>query len=76
MANTKGEVQFRQHLRGEYPRGLPDGEVMCKKVAEADAAGPAAPFGAAQKRQFMEGFRAPGILQKLEHAVGVAEAAW
>jgi len=23
MANTKGEVQFRQHLTGEYTRGLP-----------------------------------------------------
>jgi hypothetical protein len=57
MANTKGEVQFRQHLTGEYTRGLADGEVMWKNVSEADAAGLAAPYGAAQKREFMEGFR-------------------
>jgi hypothetical protein len=50
MANTKGEVQFRQHLTGEYTRGLAAGEVMCGNVS----AGPTAPFGAAQKREFME----------------------
>lgn len=57
MANTKGEVQFRQHLTGEYTRGLADGEVMWRNVSQADAAGPSAPFGAAQRREFMEGFR-------------------
>jgi len=57
VANTKGEVQSRQHLTGEYTRGLADGEVMWKNVSQADALGPAAPFGAAQKREFMEGFR-------------------
>ncbi len=57
MANTKGEVQFRQHLTGEYTRGLAGGDVMWKNVSQADAAGPTAPFGAAQKREFMEGFQ-------------------
>jgi hypothetical protein len=73
MANTKGEVQFRQHLTGEYTRGLPDGDVMWKNVSQADAAGPAAPFGAAQKREFMEGFRYhddPGNTMKPEFFKG------
>jgi hypothetical protein len=56
-ANTKGEVVNRQRLSGEYTRGLAGGEVMWKNVTQADAAGPTAPFGAAQKREFMEGFR-------------------
>jgi hypothetical protein len=62
-ANTKGETQYRQHVSGEYTRGLPGGDVMWKNVSEADAAGPTtAPFGAAQKRQFMEGFHYPNDL--------------
>jgi hypothetical protein len=56
-ANTKGEVMNRQRLSGEYTRGLAGGEVMWKNVTQADAAGPTASFGAAQKREFMEGFR-------------------
>lgn len=56
-ANTKGEVVNRQRLTGEYTRGLAGGEVMWKNVTHADAAGPTAPFGAAQKLEFMEGFR-------------------
>jgi hypothetical protein len=57
-ANTKGEMLVRQHLTGEYTRGLPNGEVMWKSVTQSDAIGGAtAPFAAAQKRDFMEGFR-------------------
>jgi hypothetical protein len=56
-ANTKGEIVRRQRLTGEYTRGLGDGEVMWKNVAQAEADGATAPFGAAQKRDFMEGFR-------------------
>jgi hypothetical protein len=56
-ANTKGEMVYRQRITGEYTRGLAGGEVMWKNVTLADAAGPAASFAAAQKRDFMEGFR-------------------
>jgi hypothetical protein len=56
-ANTKGEVVNRQRFSGEYTRGLAGGEVLWKNVTRADAAGPTAPFGAAQKREFMEGLR-------------------
>ena len=56
-ANTKGEVVYRQRVIGEYTRGLPNGEVAWKNVTVADAAGPSAAFPAAQKRDFMEGFR-------------------
>ncbi len=56
-ANTKGDVIFRQHITGDYTRGLPGGEVIWKNVAEADAAGPSASFPPAQRREFMEGFR-------------------
>jgi hypothetical protein len=57
MANTKGEIMHRQRLTGEYTRGLAGGEVVWKNVAQADADGATAPFPAAQKRDFMEGFR-------------------
>ena len=56
-ANTKGEVVYRQRVVGEYTRGLPNGEVAWKNVTVADAAGPSAAFPAAQKRDYMEGFR-------------------
>ena len=56
-ANSKGETMRRQRLTGEYTRGLPDGAVVWKNVAEAVADGPTAPFGTPQKREFMEGFR-------------------
>jgi len=56
-ANTKGEVVFRQRVAGEYTRGLPHGEVAWKNVTVADVVGPTAAFPAAQKRDFMEGFR-------------------
>jgi hypothetical protein len=56
-ANTRGETLQRQRLTGEYTRGLPGGEVMWKNVTQADADGATGPFGAVQKRDFMEGFR-------------------
>jgi len=57
MANNRGEVNHRQRVTGEYTRGLPTGEVMWKNVSQADANGATEPFGTAQKRDFMEGFR-------------------
>jgi hypothetical protein len=56
-ANGRGEVFQRQRFMGEYTRGLLGGEVMWKNVTGATANGPTDPFGAAQKRDFMEGFR-------------------
>jgi len=56
-ANTKGEMVYRQRITGEYTRGLAGGEVEWKNVTHAEAVGATAPFGAAQKRDFMEGFR-------------------
>ena len=56
-ANSKGEIFERQRLAGEYTRGLAGGDAVWKNVSQADASGPSAPFGAAQKRDFMEGFR-------------------
>lgn len=57
MANSKGEITHRTRLTGDYTRGLQGGEVVWKNVTQADADGPTAPFGAPQKRDFMEGFR-------------------
>ena len=56
-ANTKGEMVHRQRVTGDYTRGLAGGEVMWKNVSVADVDGSSAPFPAAQKRDFMEGFR-------------------
>jgi len=56
-ANTQGEIVHRQRVTGEYTRGLGGGEVMWKNVGVAEADGATAPFGAPQKRDFMEGFR-------------------
>ena len=56
-ANTKGELVYRQRVSGEYTRGLPGGDAMWKNVTLANAAGAAASFDAAQKSDFMEGFR-------------------
>jgi hypothetical protein len=61
-ADAKGETLLRQHLTGEYTRGLPDGKVEWNNVTQADAVGPAAPFSAAQKRDFMAAFRYPNRL--------------
>lgn len=56
-ANLQGVVVQRQRIVGEYTRGLAGGEVQWKNVAQADADGASGPFGALQKRVFMEGFR-------------------
>ena len=56
-ANRTGEVIRRQRITGEYTRGLANGEVAWKNVAEADADGATGPFGTEQRRDFMEGFR-------------------
>jgi hypothetical protein len=56
-ANTKGDILRRQRLTGDYTRGLAAGDVVWKNVAEQDADGATSPFGVAQKRDFMEGFR-------------------
>lgn len=77
-ANTKGETLLRQRVTGEYTRGLPGGEVMWKNVTEADASGANGPFAAAQKRDFMEGFRYhndPGTTMKTEFFKGFPPAA-
>ena len=57
IGNNYSEIVKRQRLTGEYTRGLPGGEVQWKNVAQAEADGFTAPFGAAQKRDFMEAFR-------------------
>jgi len=56
-ANNRGEISGRQRFTGEYTRGLPDGEVVWRNVTSATATGETGPFGASQKRDFMEGFR-------------------
>lgn len=56
-ANAKGEIVYRQHVEGEYTRGLPHDEVAWRNVSVADVAGPTAPFPTGQKRDFMEGLR-------------------
>jgi hypothetical protein len=56
-ADGKGETLLRQHLSGDYTRGLPDGKVEWNKVTEADAVGAADSFGAPQRRDFMSAFR-------------------
>lgn len=56
-ANSRGEILQRQRLTAEYIRGLPGGEVMWKNVTEATGEGATAPFGLAQNRDFMDGFR-------------------
>jgi hypothetical protein len=55
-ANTRGEIVHRERVMGEYTRGLAGGDVVWKNVTHADADGATAPFAAAQKRDFMEGF--------------------
>jgi hypothetical protein len=56
-ANSQGDIFQRQRLTAEYTRGLSGGQVMWKNVTQATAEGATAPFGTAQKRDFMEGFR-------------------
>ena len=54
---TQGAVVHRSRVTGEYTRGLAGGEVQWKNVAQAEADGVSGPFGAPQKRDFMEAFR-------------------
>jgi len=56
-ANPQGVVVHRQRIVGEYTRGLAGAEVQWKNVAQAEADGASGPFGAPQKRDFMEGLR-------------------
>lgn len=56
-ADRQGAIVHRQRITGEYTRGLAGGEVAWKNVAQSEADGASGPFGAAQKRDFMEGFR-------------------
>lgn len=56
-ANSQGVTMRRQRVTGDYTRGLAGGEVVWNKVTEAVAEGAKAPFGAPEKREFMEGFR-------------------
>ena len=56
-ANSKGEIVQRQRMTGEYTRGLPGGEVLWKNITQATAPGETAPFGPAEKHEFMQGFR-------------------
>jgi hypothetical protein len=56
-ANPQGAVVHRSRVTGEYTRGLSGGEVQWKNVAQAEADGVSGPFGAPQKRDFMEAFR-------------------
>jgi len=56
-ANPQGAIVLRQRISGEYKRGLAGGEVEWRDVAQSEAHGPSGPFGAAQKRDFMERLR-------------------
>jgi hypothetical protein len=56
-AGSSGQINRRQRVAGEYVRGLPGGEVVWRNVTQAEARGSKADFGAAQKRDFMDGFR-------------------
>lgn len=56
-ANPQGAIVLRQRITGVYTRGLAGGEVEWKNVAQSEANGASGPFGAAQKRDFMQGMR-------------------
>lgn len=56
-ADSQGAIVHRQRISGEYTRGLAGGEVEWKNVLQSEANGPEGPFGAAQKRAFMDGLR-------------------
>jgi hypothetical protein len=56
-ADPQGAIVHRQRISGEYTRGLAGGEVEWKNVAQSEAEGSSGPFGAAQRRDFMEGLR-------------------
>lgn len=54
--NMRGEMLRRQRFTADYTRGLPDNKVRWDNVTEEDADGATAPYGAPQKRDFMDGF--------------------
>ena len=56
-ADPRGAIVHRQRISGEYTRGLAGGEVQWKNVSHSEVEGPDGPFGAAQRRDFMEGLR-------------------
>ena len=58
-ANATGDVVRRLRVTGDYTRGLANGEVEWRNVGEAQADGATAPFPAAQKQDFIEGFHYP-----------------
>lgn len=58
-ANRTGVVVHRQRVTGDYTRGLANGDVEWRNVGEAQADGATAPFPAAQKQDFIEGFHYP-----------------
>ena len=54
--NMRGEMLRRQRFTADYTRGLPGNKVRWDNVTEEDADGATAPYGAPQKRDFMDGF--------------------
>ena len=58
-ANVTGQVVHRERLSGDYTRGLANGEVEWKNVGDAQVDGATAPYPAAQKQDYMEGFHYP-----------------
>jgi hypothetical protein len=58
-ANATGEVTHRERLTGDYTRGLPNGDVKWNNVGDAQVDGATAPFPAAQKQDYIEGFHYP-----------------
>lgn len=56
-ASPTGALVQRQRVTGDYTRGLPDNQVEWHNVTKATASGATAPFAAAEKIAFMEGFR-------------------
>lgn len=67
-ADIRGAVTHRQRVQGDYTRGLPGGEVVWNDVSVAEADGPTAPLGAAQKPAFMQGLKyrkGPGTMDDM-----------
>jgi hypothetical protein len=54
--NMRGEMLRRQRFTADYTRGLPNSQVRWDNVTEEDADGATSPYGAPQKRGFMDGF--------------------
>lgn len=58
-ANRTGDVVHRLRVTGDYTRGLAHGDVEWTNVSEAQTDGASTPLPAAQKQDFIEGFRYP-----------------